>query len=260
MKEIAALSFAIPAIDGADAAGLSQGLLGWLRDTAPPTSDLTTLVQYYHASLPRTLFLKSLPPAAHVLDLGAGDGALGLYKAWPEVERPDLHLHALSLTRGPHFHLYDSVELRDFETADDLFGGRQFDAIICCHFIEHMHDIGQTMAFIGRVLAPHGRIYIEWPHPVAMDMPPRSLVQHQGWDLSTLNFHDDQTHVRIWDIGDVAARLRSLGMGVETIGRVYAPWLADEMKCHALTTSDSTLLTLAVWLKFAWAQYLIASR
>jgi hypothetical protein len=58
----------------------------------------------------------------------------------------------------------------------------------------------------------------------------------------------------------VARQLAERGFSIETTGRIVMPWIADEMKAHALAADDMTMLTLAMWARFGWAQYVVAAR
>jgi hypothetical protein len=52
-------------------------------------------------------------------------------------------------------------------------------------------------------------VYVEFPGPQSLKMPSRR---------GTLNFHDDATHVRVFDHREVAELLRACGMRVRRAG------------------------------------------
>lgn len=47
--------------------------------------------------------------------------------------------------------------------SDEASAGRQWDLIVCAQVLEHVTDPRQTIASLGRLLAPRGRLYLEVP-------------------------------------------------------------------------------------------------
>lgn len=212
----------------------------------------------FHCLAPRLNFLKNLPEGATLLDLGAGDGSLSNFRKWPQINREDLRMLALSLERGAHFDNYEGVELTNFETADVIFPGEMIDAVVCCHFIEHMSDPVSTIKFLSNRLEKGARVYFEWPHAVSKKMPRRDWMIANGINISTTRFDDDDTHTEAWDSDLVAGLLRDHGFTVETVGRVVMPHAASQLR--DASENDEVSNTLAFWAYFGWAQYIIAER
>ena len=252
--------FSIPALDTLSSAELSEAAQQWFQEEADVPTDPIAIDQAYNLILPRNVFVKSLPERAKVLDVGAGDGALAIQKRWPMFERPDIQLFALSLEMGVHFDLYEAYEIKNFETDPDVFPGLLFDAIVCAHFIEHMTDPAPSIEFFARKLRPGGRLYIEWPHPFTKKLPTRQLLAEYGIDVSTFNFFDDQTHVDAWPAEKLIGLFERSGLSVETGGRIYLPWVGQQMRDHARHEDGNTRLSLGAWAAFGWAQYLVVNR
>ena len=231
-----------------------------LTSPANSDSDLIPLDQMYNLILPRNIFFKSLKEGAEVLDVGAGDRALAIQKQWPLVGRPDIRLYALSLDIGEYFKLYDDYEIKNFETSKNVFGTRSFDAVICAHFIEHMHDPIGAIEFFSRRIRNGGRVYIEWPHPITKNLPSKRLLVERGIPVSTFNFYDDATHIDAWDAQLILSMFESNGFAMESGGRIYLPWIGEQMRRHARRENDETRMSLAAWAAFGWAQYLVLSR
>ena len=225
--------FSIPDLDERSSEELYDIVHRWFQADADLATDPVTLDQAYNLILPRNIFFKSLPANSEVLDVGAGDGSFAIQKRWPMFGRPDLRLYALSLEVGTHFDQYEAYEIKNFETDPDIFSGRTFDAVVCAHFIEHMRDPAPALEFIARKTRPGGRLYIEWPHPLTKKLPTRASLADRGVDISTFNFFDDQTHIDAWPAETLARLLQRNGFALEAGGRIYLPWMGEQMREHA---------------------------
>lgn len=85
-----------------------------------------------------------------------------------------------------------------------------YDAIVISHVIEHLHD---GLAVVGRLadkLKPGGWLYLETPSYRSYNLP-----SAQG----LLNFYDDPSHVRVYDIRAIIDRLADGGCRIERWGR-----------------------------------------
>lgn len=234
---------------------LQRTVLAWLRSHSPPSVTLEVAEQAYNLAQPRYVFLKSLPPGSGVLDLGAGEGSLSHYRSWPLLDRSDLRLFALALEKGRHFDNYERYELKDFEADSNVLVGAPLDAVVCAHFIEHMSTPDRAISFLGSRLRPGARVYLEWPHDVSTRMPPRSMLSDLGYSVSTVRFDDDQSHVEAWEIEAVCKLMSQFGFQIEAAGRVYLPYISDQLRNIGVDTKNETLLTLAIWSFVGWAQY-----
>jgi len=252
--------FSLPAIDDLSDAELQAYADRWFDDCETPVSDVTTIDQYYNLVLPRNVFMKSLPRGSRILDVGAGDGSLAIAKRWPLIERPDLKLYALSLDVGVHFGMYEAFEVKNFEADPNVFPGITFDAMVCAHFIEHMRDPAKSIEFFAQRMSSGGRLYIEWPHPMAVRLPSRARLIEKGINISTFNFFDDHTHIEAWPAEQIIEIFQRNGFALETGGRVYLPWVGNQLRDHASVDYDETRMTLGAWAAFGWAQYLVLNR
>jgi len=246
--------------DNLSQADLQKRVLDFASSRLTKNWDKSILDQYVNAVIPRSIFFRSAAANAHLLDLGAGDGGLATLKVWPFVTRRDIRMHAVSLEEGAQFSLYEDFELADFEKTLPDFNGLLFDAIMCSHFIEHISDPLRALQFFATRLKPGGAVYLEWPHPVSKKMPSLTVLRDMGIDVMTTNFYDDLTHKEAWEMNDIASGLQSTGLQINACGRVWFDFLADELMTHGKATNNAVDMTYAVWYKFAWAQYLIASK
>ncbi len=87
-----------------------------------------------------------------------------------------------------------------------------YDAVICSHVLEHLHDPAPAAKALARKLRPDGVAYFEVPSRRSLNLP---KAEH-GWMgiKGCLNFFDDPTHTDWVDLADVADQLRAEGYRV----------------------------------------------
>lgn len=111
------------------------------------------------------------------------------------------------------FYEMDLTALR-FEPIPDNY----FDVIIMSHIIEHLHNGDKVIAGLLPKLKKGGYIYIEYPARRSTKLP--SMKR-------TLNFYDDPTHVRIYDVPEVSKVLQEGGCKIiKGKTRRYWPYIA----------------------------------
>jgi 2-polyprenyl-3-methyl-5-hydroxy-6-metoxy-1,4-benzoquinol methylase len=232
----------------------------WFRRERPKRLPVDNVMELYFTFHPRIAFLKTLPEAAEVVDIGAGDGSLSVFRSWPAPARPDLKLYAYSLEKGEHFDKFDGFAVGDWNTSPPDFDGRRFDAILCAHFIEHIADPLSLVAWAREKLRPGGRIYLEWPSPHSLDLPRRGELEAAGIPMIISHFHDDGTHRDLPDREVVRDGYVRAGFVIEAEGIVRLPWLEDEMLAHFRDAEDGFARQAAFWSFTNWSQYLVISK
>jgi SAM-dependent methyltransferase len=157
----------------------------------------------------RALFISRIPQGGSLLDIGSSTGET-LCHYW-EL-RPDLQFYATDLGVEP----VNAPPKLEFIRADIVrdrlpWKNDTFDAITCCHVVEHLHDLSNLLNEAHRLLKKGGSIYIETPHPrsLTMQAPSGKMVGR-----FTVNFWDDPTHKKIVPIGRLAHELRSRGFEI----------------------------------------------
>jgi SAM-dependent methyltransferase len=235
-------------------------IAAWFK--RPRTSGLNKdrVMELYFTFHPRTAFLKTLPTGAAVVDIGAGDGSLTVFRKWPEPERRDLKLYAYSIEKGRHFDDFDGFEISDWNASPPDFGGRKFDAIVCAHFIEHIADPMTFVAWAAGKLEKGGRIYLEWPSPNSLNLPSRTRLEAVGVPLIISRFDDDHTHRGLPDRDAMIESMLENGFRIEAQGLVRLPWLEDEMLAHFRDADDGFSRQAAFWSYTGWSQYLVVER
>ena len=208
---------------------------------------------------PQCRFLKALPASAAVLDVGAGDGALQVYRGWPPPKRPDLTMYAFAMDRGALFDRYDGNELGTWPAGRPNFGGKLFDAIFAANFIEHIERPLDFIGWAATRLAQGGRIFLEWPRKVSLSLPTTAELQAIGIDVMAGNYFDDATHrAERPASADVRAALVAAGLRIEASGIVQTPWLQDHLMAMGKLADDRVHRTLAYWSFTGWTQYIVA--
>lgn len=142
-----------------------------------------------------------------LLDVGCGTQSCGLTRRWlnlTEYHGLDVEPECASAAMDRFFALdLERSELTEVPTA-------YYDAVIMSHVIEHLHD---GLAVIERLMEkpkPGGWFYLETPSYRSYNLPSAQGV---------LNFYDDPTHVRVYDIRAIIDRLATGGYRIERWGR-----------------------------------------
>jgi SAM-dependent methyltransferase len=210
---------------------------------------------------PRCRFIKTLPLGASVLDAGAGDGSLQIFRRWPDPQRTDLKMFAWAGIKGSSFDLYDGHEVGFWPDNKPSFGGRRFDAVMAANFIEHIDDPIAFVEWAISLLTSNGRLYLEWPRPESALLPTTAELASVGLSIMTGNYYDDSTHRHsIPDFDAVLAATRACGLSLQESGTVCVPFVDQELAINAAASGDTVSLTLAYWSLTGWCQYLVASR
>ena len=81
--------------------------------------------------------------------------------------------------------------------------------IVMAHVIEHLHNGDAVLRALVPKLRPGGMLYVEFPGPRSLHLPSMR---------GTLNFHDDDTHVRLFTTPEVVGLLESEGLVVIRAG------------------------------------------
>ena len=101
------------------------------------------------------------------------------------------------------FHL--NLETDSFDEIPDDY----YDVLIISHVIEHLRNGPEVIAGMGRKVKPGGYVYIEYPSTRSLGLPSMR---------GTLQFCDDPTHVRVYDLKEVANVLLANGFKVTRAG------------------------------------------
>jgi SAM-dependent methyltransferase len=84
-----------------------------------------------------------------------------------------------------------------------------FDVVMFSHVIEHLPNGLDIVGELAKKLKPGGKIYIEYPSVKSISLPSMG---------GNLNFCDDPTHIRVYDLKEIANVLLSNNMIIKRGG------------------------------------------
>ncbi len=162
-------------------------------------------------------FIFSIPKSAKVLDVGCGNSSPAITK----TARPDLRYTGLDVCdyeqaspASDYSEEYLVVSPENF-AAEIAKRPNRYDAVICCHNLEHCTEQDQVLVAMLRSLRKNGTIFLAFPCADSIRFPSRE---------GTLNFFDDKTHTTPPDFSKIIGTLRDEAFKVTFARRRYRPW------------------------------------
>jgi trans-aconitate methyltransferase len=131
-----------------------------------------------------------------LLDIGAGNHSASKTKKW----FPNCEYHGLDLNKNYNndendFKLMQSFYELNLEDLNlDSVPNAHFDFIMMAHVIEHLKNGEEVLVKLLAKLKPGGYLYVEYPGIRSTRLP-----RMKG----TLNFFDDETHVRVYSLTEL---------------------------------------------------------
>lgn len=231
-----------------------RDLLAWLSQARCGNVAVHNAHDWYLIQHPRLVYLKNLPENAVLLDVGAGDGSLILFRDWLAFPRSDLVFVGLSMEHGLHTQRYDEFHVCDLDNLKPVLSNKP-TAVIACQLIEHINDYRDLLKWFFEILPNGGTAFIDWPSPHTTQLPSRKVFERVGYNITTLNFFDDSTHRKEISIGDVVTSAKDFGFLVLNQGMVDMPYLATQLRDEGCRNNDSYLLSMAIWLRTNFISY-----
>jgi hypothetical protein len=193
--------------------------------------------------------------SATILDVGCGPySPVAMRRVFPDatyhaldIVEPEPHLHHLI----DQFYRLDLTKA-DFSTIKDSF----YDAIVLSHVIEHVPNGEDVIRGFAPKLKAGGVMAIEFPSWRSLGLP-----SGQG----TLQFCDDETHVKVYDVRIVANAMLAAGIKVVDGGRrrdmirVLCSPLAIPLQIKTLLT-EGTLHARGLWDILGFADFVVGVR
>jgi len=214
------------------------------------------ILDFYWKTHPRFNFFKTVPREAKVLDVGASNGALVCWKKWGVPARNDIFFYANDLQKGDFFD--DCAGYFVQNLSEEALKGYDgfFDAILSSHVLEHVKHWDTFVDNVVSLLATGGTMYLEWPTVESQTFPSRQKFLTEGIPVSTVNFHDDATHLSTSGLIEVAELLKKRGLVVTSQGLIRNAFLGEELLALGRKIQDSELCTYGVWMLLGFSQYL----
>lgn len=146
-----------------------------------------------------------------LLDVGCGNHSASTARRYfPKVRYTGVDRSRDYNNDPEDFKLMEAFHEIDLEKGDlSAIPDGAFDVVLFAHVIEHVRNGEAVLKALAGKLKPGGRIYVEWPGPRSLTLPSA---------VGTLNFCDDDTHVRVYDLKDVANALLDGGCKVLKAG------------------------------------------
>jgi 2-polyprenyl-6-hydroxyphenyl methylase / 3-demethylubiquinone-9 3-methyltransferase len=161
---------------------------------------------------------------ARVLDVGCGGGLLAesLARAGADVTAIDL---APSMVETARLHALDSGLKIDYrvESAEQLAQAHagKFDVVTCMEMIEHVPDPAQTIAVLGKLVAPGGNVFVS---TINRNLKSFALAIVGAEYLAKIVPRGTHEYERLLKPSEVARFARSAGLDVADIaGLLYDP-------------------------------------
>lgn len=142
-----------------------------------------------------------------LLDVGSGNKSATDFKTY----FPNGKYHGIDIVRDYNYEPEDFDQMEAFYEMDlealafDAIPDNHFDAILMAHIIEHLKNGDEVIRKMSSKLKSGGVIYIEYPGEKSTKLPSRK---------GTLNFYDDDTHVRVYSVPEVTSVLEESGFNV----------------------------------------------
>ncbi len=131
-----------------------------------------------------------------LLDIGAGNHSASKTKKW----FPNCEYHGLDLNKNYNNDENDFKQMKSFYelNLEELnlasVPNSHFDFIMMAHVVEHLKNGDEVLVKLLDKLKPGGYLYVEYPGIKSTQLP-----RMKG----TLNFFDDDTHVRIYTLTEL---------------------------------------------------------
>lgn len=154
-----------------------------------------------------------------LLDIGAGNHSATIARTWFPACR------YAGVDRDRHY----NNDAADFAAMDEFFEldltrldfaaipEAAYDVVLMSHVIEHLANGDDVVRALCSKLRPGGIVYIEFPAPRSARFPSMR---------GTLNFYDDDSHVRLFSVPEVRAVLESRGLRILRSGTRRDPMRA----------------------------------
>ena len=146
-----------------------------------------------------------------ILDIGCGNHSPTITKRWfPRAEYHGADIQSFNLDARDQANMDRFFPLTTDGGGYEKIPDNDYDFIICNHVIEHIKEQEAALKNICAKLKPGGLIWVAFPSLRSLELPSA---------VGTLNFCDDDTHVRLCDVREVSNWLMDNNVRVLSGGR-----------------------------------------
>lgn len=232
-------------------------LVNWLSSPVESPLDEETCHTSYLMMSPAVRFVKNLPPKSVVFEADCASGSLAVFRDWLGFQRKDLTFLGASWEQKPNLPASTEMFVGDLDLEKPNFV-RKPTAAVLRRLVERLRRPELFFVWLSKTMPAGSQIYVEWPGAHTARLPHAAAVRERGYDVSTINFHDDARQLNAFSMQQMMAMIRRAGFKVYTAGHVDMPFLADSLKHHGIALKNSYYLAAAVHLRTAYSSFIIA--
>ncbi|HMI77201.1 MAG TPA: class I SAM-dependent methyltransferase [Ferruginibacter sp.] len=157
-----------------------------------------------------------------LLDIGAGNhSATKARSVFPNCEYHGVDMEKDYNNSDEDFKLMTAFYEMDLTKLDfTSIPDNYFDAILMVHVIEHLHNGDEVIKKLLPKLKSGGYMYVEYPGEKSTKLPSMD---------GSLNFKDDDTHIRLYSIKELSALFKDNGCEVLKAGTRRNTWFMMAM-------------------------------
>jgi SAM-dependent methyltransferase len=192
-----------------------------------------------------------------LLDVGCGNKSPSItVSLFPKVEYFGLDKQEYNLTNEDKKILenkYFLVDLDNLSELDNALPNNYFDFIIMAGVIEHTRKGTEILEILAKKLKDGGGIYIEFPSVRSLSFPSME---------GTLNFCDDPTHVKLYDVKEIANALIKCEFKIIKAGtrRNYVNLILTPLRAIYHLIKYRKIYGSAFWDILGFAEFLYAKK
>jgi SAM-dependent methyltransferase len=193
-------------------------------------------------------------PEVKILDVGCGNNSPSRTKR----HYPECRYYGLDINRHSDVGSENLAVMKQFFEIDlsNTNGLSQvpekfFDCVLLSHVIEHLENGREVIVSLLNKLVKGGVIYIEFPSHKSVNFPSMK---------GTLNFYDDPSHVKIYQLEEISTLLSDNGLEIIRAGTRRSLKRILLLPLYALVSlvSHGYIGGSVLWDIFGFANHLIA--
>ncbi len=188
-----------------------------------------------------------------ILDIGCGSFMPGIAaRAFPRCVYHGVDIAPPKPEALRHMSQFFRLDLTTTDFAEIPNGF--YDAILMSHVVEHIMNGESVIQALAPKLKPNGIMFVEFPSVRSLGLPTGT---------GTLQFCDDETHVRVYEISEVANAMLRAGLTVVNAG-TRRDWVRIALAPAAIPLQIRTLISTGhlhargLWDILGFASFVVA--